>query len=155
MYLDSERHPDPAVEAERLLNRLRNGADPVGLGDATLHTTRFDAVTLGEVRRQFGADFADTLEGLDPGVWSLPVRSPFGIHLILVSERRPTRRPALAEIHDEVLAEWRDQRRRETREQAYLRLRDRYEIVIEAGEWADQRKGEADEPRLEASRMKP
>jgi hypothetical protein len=34
-------------------------------------------------------------------------------------------------VREAVLAEWRDQRRRESREQAYARLRERYEIILE------------------------
>ena len=155
VYLDSNRHPDPVAEAERLLTLLRNGTDPAELGDATLLASRVEAATLSEVARQFGSDFAATLEGLGAGVWSHPVRSPLGLHLILLSERQPARRPALAEIRDEVMNEWRDQRRREAREQAYLRLRERYEIVVETVESAYPREGAVAAPLPKASEVRP
>lgn len=131
VYLNPERHPDPAAEAQRVLDLLRSGADPAGLGDVSMLPSGLEAATGHKASRQFGDDFVDALDGLDPGAWAGPIRSPFGMHLVLVTERQPARQPALAEVRDEVLVEWRDQRRREAREQAYQRLRERYEIVLE------------------------
>lgn len=133
VYLNPDRHADPPAEAERLLDVLRSGADPAGLGDASMLASSFEAASRDETARQFGGEFADALAEVEPGVWSGPVQSPFGIHLVLVSARKPGRQPALAEIRDAVLAEWRDQRRREAKELAYRRLRERYEIVTEPG----------------------
>lgn len=139
VYLNPERHPDPAAEAQRLLELLRSGADPNGLGDVSMLPPGLDNATSDEIARQLGGDFADALVALEPGAWSGPVQSPFGIHLVLITERQPARRPALAEIRDAVLTEWQDQRRREAKEQAYRRLRKRYEIVMEPGKQAMQR----------------
>lgn len=131
VYLNPDRHADPVAEAQGLLERLRGGADPQGLGDVSMLIPRLDAATPDEIARQFGVGFAEALEGLEPGDWVGPIRSTFGIHLVRVAQRQPARLPTLADIHDTVLAEWRDQRRREAKEQAYRRLRERYEVVME------------------------
>jgi hypothetical protein len=133
VYLNPDRHPDPAAVAERLLDALRAGADIAGLGDPSMLASSLGASTRSETARQFGDDFADAVAELEPGVWSGPVHSPYGMHLVLVTKREPGRHPALAEIRDAVLAEWRDERRQEAREQVYQRLRERYEIVMEPG----------------------
>jgi hypothetical protein len=131
VYVNSDRHPDSTAEARRVLELLQNGEDPDRFGDVSMLPARFDGVSPERVAREFGSDFADALAELEPGDWHGPVRSPFGLHLVRISERLPARLPALAEIRDAVLAEWRDQQRREAREQAYGSLRERYEIVIE------------------------
>jgi len=131
VYLNPAQHADPAAEAQRLLELLRNGADPGALGDVSLLVSGLDSATPEEIARQFGENFADELAALEPGSWVGPLRSPFGVHLVRVSQLQPARQPALAEIRDAVLVEWRDQRRREAREQAYQRLRERYEIVMQ------------------------
>ena len=131
VYLNPDRHADPAAEAQRLLELLRAGADPGALGDVSMLTPGLDGASPEEIARQYGEDFAEALLALEPGAWAGPVRSPFGIHLVRVSQHQPARQPALAEIRDAVLAEWRDQRRREAREQAYQRLRERYQIVMD------------------------
>jgi len=151
VLLNPDRHPDPDAEAERLLAELRAGSDPASLGDATLLGHAFDDSSRDEVARQLGANFADALAELAPGAWSGPIRSPFGMHLVLVTERQPERRPALAEVRDAVLGEWRDQRRRERKEQAYRRLRERYEIVMEPGAQVDQARGSRSSSRPAAA----
>jgi len=131
VYLNPDRHVDPAAEAQRLLELLRSGADPAVLGDPSMLSSSFDDLGRDEIARQFGEDFAEALVALEPGGWVGPIRSPFGVHLVRVTQRQPARQPALAEIRERVLAEWRDQRRREAREQAYQRLRERYQIVMD------------------------
>lgn len=131
VYLNPDRHSDPAAEAQRLLQLLRNGADPGTLGEVSMLIPGLDAASPDEVARQFGKDFADALVALEPGGWVGPIGSSFGIHVVRVAEHRPARQPALAEIRDAVLAEWRNQRRREAKEQAYQRLRERYEVVMQ------------------------
>ncbi|WP_207148712.1 peptidyl-prolyl cis-trans isomerase [Lamprobacter modestohalophilus] len=131
VYLNPERHPDPTAEARRLLETLRDGGDPNARGDVSMLIPGLAAASPDEIARHFGEDFAEALVVLEPGGWDGPVRSPYGIHLVLVTQCEPERQPALAEIRDRVLVEWRDQRRHETKEQAYQRLRERYEIVMQ------------------------
>lgn len=133
VYLNPDRHDDPAAEAQRLLDRLRSGADFDTLGDVSMLASGLDASTPDEIARQFGDDFAAELEDIEPGAWAGPVQSPFGMHLVLVTQRQPARLPALEDIQDSVLAEWREERRREAGEQAYQRLRERYVIAREPG----------------------
>jgi hypothetical protein len=130
VYLNPDRHADPSAEAEGLLAALRAGTEPATLGDPSLLGSAFDDVRQDDIARQFGEDFAEALVDLEPDAWRGPVRSPFGLHFVRVIEQQPARQPALAEVRDAVLTEWRDQRRREAKEQAYRRLRDRYEIVM-------------------------
>lgn len=130
VYLNPDRHPDPAGEALRVLEALRAGADPDGLGDPFILPSRFDDATRPEIAREFGAEFADALAEVEPDRWSGPIPSPFGMHLVRVTDRRPARQPPLEEIRDAVLAEWRDRRRQEAQEQAYQRMRERYEVVV-------------------------
>lgn len=131
VFLNPDRHADPAAEAQRLLASLRAGSDPTGLGDPTMLGSTFDDVDEDEIARQFGEAFGDALLDLATGQWQGPVRSPFGLHLVRVAQRQDARQPALAEIRDAVVTEWRDQRRREARELAYQRLRERYEVVMQ------------------------
>jgi hypothetical protein len=131
VYLNPDRHAEPEAEAQRQLELLRNGADPNGLGDVSMLIAGIDAASPQEISREFGENFAEALVALELGGWVGPVRSAFGMHLVLIADRQPARQPALAEVRDAVLAEWRDQRRREAKEQAYRRLRERYEVVME------------------------
>jgi hypothetical protein len=56
------------------------------LGDPFIRGQRFSALDDSDVRRTFGAGFADTLPGLEIGAWS-PVQSTYGVHLVYVDGR--------------------------------------------------------------------
>jgi hypothetical protein len=131
VYVSSERSADPAAEAQRVLKLLQDGQDPDRFGDVSMLAARFDGASPADVERVFGGDFVDALAEVEPGAWHGPVRSPFGLHLVRIAERLPAQLPALEQIRDAVLAEWLDQQRREAREQAYARLRERYKVIIE------------------------
>ena len=131
VYVSSDRSPDPVAEAQRVLELLQSGEDPDRVGDMSMLAARFDRASPADVERVFGDDFVGALAEVEPGAWHGPVRSPFGLHLVRISERLPARLPALEEVRDAVLAEWLDQQRREARDQAYQRLRERYKVVIE------------------------
>jgi hypothetical protein len=126
--------PPTEEEFAGLLERLRVGADPAGVGDVTLLEHAFDDASQPEITRQFGAAFADAVLEVEQGQWLGPIRSGFGAHLVLVTDRQPARLPTLAEVRPRVLREWQDARRREQKEQAYDRLRARYEITVEPAE---------------------
>ena len=132
VYIDPDQHPNPAGEAQRLLGLLQGGADSDELGDVTMLAHGLDRAMPFEVSRQYGKQFFDGLEELETGAWQGPIRSSFGLHLVLISQRWPAYLPPLEKIRGAVLAEWREQRRRESSEKTYQRLRERYEVVTEA-----------------------
>jgi hypothetical protein len=131
VYLNPERRPQLEADAARLLQRLRAGADPAGLDDVSLLRQAFEDVSQPEIGRHFGDAFAEALLELEPGQWLGPIPSGLGAHLVRVTDRRPARFPGLGEVRPQVLRDWQDQRAREQKEQAYARLRQRYDIIVE------------------------
>jgi parvulin-like peptidyl-prolyl isomerase len=88
-------------------------------------------VSLEEVRRIFGDEFAEALEDLPAGSWQGPVRSAFGQHLVFVSRHEPGRQPELAEVRETIRRDWLAEQQRAAREAFYDNLRERYEVTIE------------------------
>jgi hypothetical protein len=131
VYLNPDRHPRLEDAAADLLARLRAGAGPTGLADASLLGQAFDDLSQPEIAGQFGEAFAESLLELEQGQWLGPVPSGLGAHLVFVGDRQRARLPLLAEVRPQVLRDWQEQRTREQKEQAYARLRQRYEITVE------------------------
>ena len=73
---------------------------------------------------------------LPTGWWNW-IYSGLGAHLVLVTERREARLPELAEIRGQVAREYLAQRRQVLKDQAYQKLREGYEIIIEPAEEAE------------------
>lgn len=132
VYLSRDRRGEATPsDAKAVLAALRAGADPAGQGDPLLLPSRQEAVSQARVGQLFGDDFAEALARVRPGGWQGPLRSSYGLHLVLVEERTPPRDPPLEEMRDRVLLEWRAERG-DRQLQAYLdRLRERYPVRVE------------------------
>ncbi|NNK15128.1 MAG: peptidyl-prolyl cis-trans isomerase, partial [Desulfofustis sp.] len=83
------------------------------------------------INRQFGSDFTTQLSDLETGTWQGPIRSGYGIHLVLIDERVESRDPDLAEIRPMVEREYELIMRKELKERIYANLREKYTVVIE------------------------
>jgi peptidyl-prolyl cis-trans isomerase C len=117
--------------ASDALASSRRGADPVG--DPSLVPSTFSEAPLSAIEGEFGRDVATTIEGAAEGVWTGPVVSPFGVHLIRVEQRLPPTQATYEDVTDLVREAWlaaeRDKRNAEMRAQ----VRKRYRIVFEDG----------------------
>lgn len=140
ILIDSEKDREPAeVRAEQLLRQLRDSSQDVDaseLGDATLlpYATRLSSVT--RIGNAFGENFAKKLATLPAGEWTGPIKSPFGLHLVRITDRRDERLPPLNEIRKAVEQKWRTQERDRFQQDEYDRLRANYEVVAPLNETA-------------------
>lgn len=132
VYINLDQHGQESTAiAESLLADLDAGADPRQLGDRFMLQRDYLRKSPAEVARHFGSQFATEVFELSPGEWQGPVRSGYGLHLVLVEEKEDAYLPALEEVRQEVQDEFISFRRRELNETFYNRLREGYEIVIE------------------------
>jgi hypothetical protein len=140
VYLSRDRRGDNLVsDAEQLLSKLTPDAseDPSALSDPFMLDLNCVQCPRSQVARLHGAEFADEVIGLELGIWSGPIISGYGAHLVFVTERIDSRIPALEEIRDVVEREWYAARRREANETFYQALRDKYTITVELEKWLD------------------
>ena len=99
ILIDSEKDREPAeVRAEQLLRQLRDSSQDVDaseLGDATLlpYATQLSSVT--RIGNAFGENFAKKLATLPADEWTGPIKSPFGLHLVRITDRVEGRMPDL------------------------------------------------------------
>jgi hypothetical protein len=135
VYISVDKHGDNAInEATSVLNRLL--ADPevdwMSQGDVVQLPALLKDIRTGELGRLFGKQFTDGLAGLDVGVWSGPIRSGYGLHLVAIDRLEAARDPSLVEVRDEVKTEWLEQRRRQATDELYDRMAQKYLIEIES-----------------------
>ncbi len=130
LYLDPDKHPDFEAVAKNMLVRLHHGAAPESVGDQTLLQYEYRLATKTDIARSFGEEFADAVVKQKPGDWTGPLYSGLGVHLVKVSERLEGRLPELSEVRDQVARDYSADRRKELKDNAYQRLRERYEIVV-------------------------
>ncbi|MEO9467840.1 peptidyl-prolyl cis-trans isomerase [Parasphingorhabdus sp.] len=110
-----------------------------------LNAGRADAQTVGKplslpgrvrngsvpgITRQFGEQFSSALTGLETGLWSGPVSSGFGVHLVKISTVVPGKSPSLNDVRQAVLNDWRANKIALQEKEALNSYRSQYDIRI-------------------------
>lgn len=129
-------NPGKALEGDILnvlnqLNIAEPHIKPEDYGDSTMLPMQFPLSPVSVIKRQFGAQFGEGLVTQEPGNWQGPIRSTYGLHLVLVGESIKGRIPDLAEVRPAVEREFMAKQRKEIKEKMYNELRQRYRVKIE------------------------
>jgi hypothetical protein len=145
VYVSADRRgASTRAEAEELLAALRAGGPEVaidGMGDPSLLPAEEPLGPLREVKRSFGEEFARKLAEIEPGRWSDPIESAYGLHLVLVRERVAAATPELASIRPLVERELLAERRESEIRAFYERLLEKYAVTIEEQQQASTSQG--------------
>jgi peptidyl-prolyl cis-trans isomerase C len=116
-----------AARAPELLELLRGGASPNGLGDTFSGGRRYRGRALADLEQTFGPEFVEGLAEQSSGEWTLR-RSRYGAHLVRVERRTGASRPELAAVRDRVIADWQNERRDAAVAAEMARLRSEWKI---------------------------
>lgn len=122
------------ADAAAGLAELRSGRPPAEVGDRTPLRESYDDAPREQVAVLFGNELADALFGAEPGEWTGPFRSDFGLHAVRLRGRSGERLPPYEEIAARVAEEYGAARRSEANERAYREMRARYDVVVEQPE---------------------
>ena len=132
VFISTDRRGASArADADRVLARLKRGADPFTAGDATMLPFEVRPSRLSDLARQFGEAFATAVAALEPGQWIGPVESGFGLHLVYLTGRTAGSTPPLDQVRDEVTRELLTVRRSAALDSLYQHLSAKYRITIE------------------------
>ena len=118
------------ARSSQLLTSLNAGAKWEGLGDAISLPRSLDSADRTRIARDFGDEFAAALTGVKSGVWSGPIVSGFGFHLVRVRAVQSSGKPRLADVRQQVENDWRAATIRDREAKAYQSLLDGYTIKI-------------------------
>ena len=92
---------------------------------------RFEKISAGEIARLFGGNVATQVAMVEPGIWTGPLESSYGVHLVRVDEHMPGAAPPLGSVRASVLRDLLNERRKQELDAQYAKLRARYTIVVE------------------------
>jgi hypothetical protein len=133
VYINTDRRGTRApTDAEAALRRLREGADPHTVGDPTLLPAETGPSEVRDVAIRFGDEFANAVAALEPGPWSGPVRSTYGLHLVQVVTKIPGQSPDLAMVRDEVTRDVLVAKRAAGVDSLYRVMRERYRVTVDS-----------------------
>lgn len=127
-FFSTDRRGERAADDAR--DALRAGVVD-GAGDPFLRGERFADVDRVEVAGGFGEGFAAALGSLPVGVWSGPIASAHGRHLVRVTSRREGSVTDFAAAREAVTRDWREAERARRLEAATRALVAGYRVVRE------------------------
>lgn len=130
VFLQVDDRARASALLQQLTGRLPAQLKPDQFGDASLLPRTMQQAGERELVRVFGKEFWAELSAAPLAKWSGPHASPYGLHLVYVSERLQSREPALAEVREAVEREWLAERQRVGNERFYDRLRERYTVDV-------------------------
>jgi hypothetical protein len=122
------------ADAASILARLKaNGAAARtdNVGDSTMLPGEFAMSSLRDVDSVFGTGFAKQIGAVEVGVWSGPIRSGYGLHLVLVRERAEGGMPEFAAVRPLALREVLAERRKRQITAMYDDLLRKYTVITE------------------------
>ncbi len=97
-------------------------------GDPFLLPARFGLRSEPKLAASFGPDFARAVMKLKPGLWSGPIASSYGLHLVWIHERRPARPRPLDAVRSELRESLLAERQAQALEAVLRELRRRYGV---------------------------
>jgi hypothetical protein len=111
VYLSHDKRADSTrADAEALLEKITeegltlDGA--IRAGDPFLAGHRLRGASPTRIVARLGPSFADSVASAPVEVWLGPIESAFGLHLVWIHDRKPSRIPELEEIEKRVLEDW-------------------------------------------------
>ena len=133
IYLGETPSPETIT---RTLSKLQSdpATSPTTLGERTLLPAQLGLSHPNAINGVFGKDFFEQLAKLRSRVWSGPVTSSYGAHLVRILDSVPARIPPLEDVRDDVLRDWKAAKVKEIRAQDYARRRARFIIEIRRGD---------------------
>ena len=135
-FSGSNRGAEAEDAARGALTRLTSSESPTAeaaqLGDRFMLQNEYPPQTRGQIRDLFGPRFASRLFELPVDEWTGPVPSSYGVHVVHVRQRVPSRLPELGEVRSQVARDLNEERLRSAADTYYEGLRRRFEIVVDA-----------------------
>jgi plasmid stabilization system protein ParE len=133
VYFNPAQRNDTVSDANNALADLsRSGRGPTEpMGDRFLLPSEFREESEQTVTGAFGPEFARTLFALKPEVWSGPIASGYGVHLVRVSALRHEQLRPFSDVRAQLLEEWRYDQEKTAKARYLTELRKKYDVVMD------------------------
>lgn len=121
-------------DAEQALLLLQTGdplINPESLGDPISLPHGLEKESLSAIAAQFGRDFSTALTDAGQDGWQGPIRSAYGLHLVIIDEYIPGRALTYEEAERGVRRDWNNRQRELAINKLYEKLSAKYTITIE------------------------
>ncbi len=129
IYLGESPSPETIARSLSVL-QSDPATDPFTLGERTLLPAQLGLSSQDVIFGVVGKGFFERLADLPPKVWTGPVVTTYGVHLVRILDSLPARTPRLEEARKGVLRDWKTAKADEIRDRDYAERRARFVIEI-------------------------
>jgi parvulin-like peptidyl-prolyl isomerase len=134
IYLDARKRKetleDDLKQLQLALEQQGSNASFESMGDPSLLVKEMSHSSLADIARKFGPAFARGLPPLEEEVWSGPLSSVHGIHMVFITETSPGALPRLDGVRQRVRDDWFYERQQEAEAELNKRLRELYQVTV-------------------------
>lgn len=121
--------PNADAAPPDLLEKLRAGASPQGLGDGQMKLANPLPPTFRpQLEHLFGTEFTATLTGCKEGTWEGPFTSTRGVHFVRVLTQEPEHDMPMSELRPTLIAKWTSRQESRIISEKVAELRDSYRV---------------------------
>ena len=132
IFVSQSRGANAEGDARQILAHLVSTAPgATNEGDALLLGDAFTRMPLDRVAALFGERFAQTMAQSGVGRWVGPLRSAYGLHLVLVTAVEPAELPPFEQVRSAVEREWFAERRAVAQAAQYQVRLAGYQVVVQ------------------------
>lgn len=126
------RGSEGPVQVQSLYDRAIQEALPaelvVSVADPFISGHRFTRLSQAQIEREFGSEFSRSIFSCEQSNWCEPIRSVYGWHLVLISERASAQQIPYESVKSKLAFEYRDQAGRESFARVMDDLRVKYQV---------------------------
>jgi hypothetical protein len=132
IFVSQTRGATAEADARQILARLiGSAAGAANEGDPLLLSEGFNRTPLDRIAALFGDTFAQAVAQSAPGGWVGPLRSGYGLHLVLVTAVEPGKLPPFEQVRSAVEREWFAERRAAVQAAQYQSLLAGYGVIVQ------------------------
>jgi hypothetical protein len=136
IFFDPDKRGESTLEdANKTLIELQNGKSLpdsyTTYGDNFMLANEYTDITPFQLRKYFGRGFTESVMELEPNVWTGPVLSGYGTHLVYVHKKIIPDAPLLEEVKETVLSDYRDVKQKEIVKKYMESVVAKYEVIIQ------------------------
>jgi hypothetical protein len=129
IFFSSDSRPDAQQDAKTVLA----SGPAADSGDRFLPGGELADADQRTVESVFGPDFARNVFTVEPGIWTGPLKSSYGFHLVRLDRKSEAAQPGLDRVRDDVLSAWRADKQAEAYRAYLARLREKYGVRYDDG----------------------
>lgn len=128
---ESEATPEYLAQVQAQLSNAQSPDTWRSIGKPFMLARQFGPLDQLELTELFGRAFADAILATDePGGWTGPISSAYGLHLVQALSVSPPQTPAYEDIRAEIAAAYRDAQITAHEADAWREIRARYHVTI-------------------------